>query len=90
MPGRPLGSSPTQLAQSVPDVTVVENREVRGLSGGKNTGAALAATFGPCVAASELRRAGLWSTTMMISSLGKLCARTDSTAAHVSCHHFSV
>ena len=37
----------SSLAAALPDVTVVENREVRGLSGGKNTGAALAATFGP-------------------------------------------
>ena len=30
------------LAAALPDVTVVENREARGLSGGKNTGAAVA------------------------------------------------
>jgi GT2 family glycosyltransferase len=32
----------TSLAAALPDVTVVENREARGLSGGKNTGVAIA------------------------------------------------
>jgi len=32
----------TALAAELPDVTVIENREARGLSGGKNTGVAAA------------------------------------------------